>query len=494
MTLRIKMVLGIGAILAVVILAYSVIALMSLASHLRDVTAREAELIAEVTERAIARAMTEGKSHEVQAILEEIGRLPYLTVVRITDLDGTILRSSRSDETRQTLRPSSPISPSTRDTGDRAKPAVSISHPIPNRSACHRCHSPDSTTLGIIDVWLAFPSVESQIARRWTVLVLPAILALLAAGGLIAVLTLVLDRRIAALSRGMGRVEGGDLTTRVPDVDRDELGRLGRSFNVMVSRLADAQRQLEDRHAWEIRRAEHLAALGKMAAGVAHEINNPLAGMQNCVRTLMKGARDERQRVQYLELLQGGLERIGRTVGELLNFARESPPRSVWTELRSVIERSLSLVEHELAARNITCVRSLEPGLPALLADPRQLEQVFLNLFMNALEAMPTGGTLTIETGRRRRGTELCVEARVGDTGCGIPPESLPRIFDPFYTTKEVGQGTGLGLSVSYGIVRAHGGSIDVESKVGQGSTFSVILPVREEGGRDATAGSPGGR
>jgi signal transduction histidine kinase len=497
MTLWLKMVLGIGTILGVVIIVYSVIASMTLASHIRAVTMREAELIAAVTERAIARAMTEGKSSQVQAILEEIGRLPNLAGIRITDPDSTVLRSSRPEETGQALRPGSRVSPSERDTG--GDPAgstsmVSVSHPIPNRPACYACHSPDATTLGIIDVRLAFPSIESQVGRRWPITVLPAILALLAAGGLIAVFTLVLGRRVAALSHGMSRVEGGDLTTRVPEADRDELGRLGRRFNVMVSRLADAQRQLEDRHATEIRRAEHLGALGKLAAGVAHEINNPLAGMQNCVRTLLKGTRDERQRVQYLELLQEGLERIGRTVGQLLNFARESPPQLTRTDLGSVIERSLALVEHELASRRITCVRSLDPGLPALLTDPRQLEQVFLNLFMNALEAMPKGGTLTIETGRRRRGTELWAEARVSDTGGGIPPESLSRIFDPFFTTKEVGRGTGLGLSVSYGIVGGHGGLIDVQSQVGQGSTFSVILPVRQGGGHDAPPGSPGGR
>ncbi|MBI4013190.1 MAG: HAMP domain-containing protein [Candidatus Rokubacteria bacterium] len=497
MTHRLKMVLGIGTILLVVIVAYAVIALMTLASHVRDVTRREAELIAAVTERAIARAMTEGKSNQVQAILEEIGRLPYLAGVRITDLDGTILRSSRPEETGQTLpRRSGFADPRAWDTAwDRAEQTVSTSHPILNRPPCYACHSPHPTTLGTIDVRLTVPSVESQLARRWSVMVLPAILALLGAGGSIAVyFTLVLGRRITTLSHGMNRVEEGDLTTKVPEDDRDELGRLGRSFNVMVARLADAQRQLEDRHATEIRRAEHLAALGKMAAGIAHEINNPLAGMQNCVRTLSRGARDERQRVQYLELLQEGLGRIGRTVGQLLNFARESPPRLTRTDLASVIERSLALVEHEMAARKITCSRSVDPGLPALLADPRQLEQVFLNLLMNALEAMPTGGTLTIGTGWRQRGTDLCVEARVSDTGGGILPGNLSRIFDPFFTTKEVGRGTGLGLSVSYGIVRAHGGVIDVQSEVGQGSTFSVILPVRKEGGDDVPPGSPGGR
>jgi signal transduction histidine kinase len=246
----------------------------------------------------------------------------------------------------------------------------------------------------------------------------------------------------------------------------------------MVAHLADARRQLEDRHAEEIRRAENLASLGKMAAGIAHEINNPIAGMQNCVRTLLKGARDERQRIQYLTMLQEGLGRIGRIVGQLLHFAREARPRPARTEIPPLLRRCLALLEHELTTRRIACDLKVDGGLPVPLADPHQLEQVFLNVLMNAVEAMPEGGTLTISAGVRRREGGPFVEVRVADTGVGIPAEHLPRIFDPFFTTKEVGRGTGLGLSVSYGIVRSHGGFIDVESAVGKGTAVAVALPV----------------
>ncbi len=214
-----------------------------------------------------------------------------------------------------------------------------------------------------------------------------------------------------------------------------------------------------------------------MAAGIAHEINNPIAGMQNCVRTLLKGARDEAQRVQYLEMLREGLDRIGRTVGQLLNFAREAKPRLLPVELTPLLQRCLTLLEHELTARRITFSLAMERAAPGLLADPHQLEQVFLNILMNAIEAMPEGGTLTIDGSLCRRAIKPFVEVRVADTGIGIPPDNLPRIFDPFFTTKEVGKGTGLGLSVTYGIVRAHGGSIAVDSEVGRGTTVTVALP-----------------
>jgi two-component system NtrC family sensor kinase len=216
--------------------------------------------------------------------------------------------------------------------------------------------------------------------------------------------------------------------------------------------------------------------------------------MQNCVRTLMKGVKDEAQRRQYLSMLREGLGRIGRTVGQLLNFAREAEPRLARVDLAPLLRRCLALLEHELAARRIACSVAAEHPLPDLLADPHQLEQVFLNLLMNAMDAMPEGGKILVSINPWAREAGPYAEVHITDTGVGIPPEHLPRIFDPFFTTKDVGKGTGLGLSVSYGIVRAHGGFIEVKSEVGKGSTFTVALPIKGEGESDASSDPPGGR
>lgn len=487
--------MSIGVILLAVILVHTAVALRREAWHARELARQEARLIGVVTERAIARAMTDGRSAEVQAILEEIGRVPQVTAIRILDATGTILRSSRPGEAGQTLtaeparQPGQP-EPLTTD----AAPMVTASRPIPNRPACHACHEADASTLGFLDVWLDVPGGDPWVARQWTG-VFPSILALIAAGGLVAAyFTLVVGRRIAIISRAMSRVEAGDLGARVAGGRRDELGRLGQSFNTMVDRLAEANRQLEARHADEIRRAEHLASLGKMAAGIAHEINNPLAGMQNCVRTLLRGIREDVERVQYLEMLREGLDRVGRTVRQLLDFARESRPRLAPTALPPLLHRSLALLEHELTARRISCALTVDSGLPAVPADAHQIEQVFLNILMNAVEAMPGGGSLGVTAGLAPPERGAFVEVAVTDTGAGIPPEHLTRVFDPFFTTKDVGKGTGLGLSVSYGIVRAHGGFIDVRSEVGKGSTFTVALPVAGEGEPDGAPDPPGGR
>ncbi len=487
MSLRLKMILGIGAILFLVVLVYTIVALKTQANHLMNMAKREAELIAAVTDRAIARSMEEGKSQEIQAILERIGEDPDLAGIRIVDPKGAILRSSKPEEVGQTLTGKERLAEgkALEPTWDLLGRTVGIFRPIPNQPHCTGCHAPELTTLGFLNVRVSFPAIDSEIARQWTVMILAAILGLVAAGGLIGLLfTVVVGRRIDALSQTMSRVEAGDLTVRVAADDRDELGRLGKSFNAMVARLADARRQLENRYAEEIRRAENLASLGQMAAGIAHEINNPIAGMLNCVRSLLKGVKDERQRFQYLTMLQEGLGRIGRTVGHLLNFAREAKPQLTGTHLPSLLQHCLTLLEHDLTARKISCSLSPDSDVPALLADPYQLEQVFLNILKNAMEAMPDGGTITVTTGLRRREAGPFVEVRITDTGTGVAPEHLPRIFDPFFTTKEVGKGTGLGLSVSYGIVRAHSGFIEVTSAVGKGSTFTVALPAKRDEGQ----------
>jgi len=497
MSLRLKMILGIGAILLTVILAYAIIAVRSQEEYLQHLAIHEAELIAGVADRGLRRAMERGETDVVQAILRRMGEHPVVTRIRIVDLQGAILSSNKSEEEGQLLalrgRPTERTTPE--PFWDSRERTASVFRPILSEPMCLGCHSGGRPILGFLNVVVTFPVGGSDVAQHWTFMILMTILSLVAAGALIGVFfRLVMGRRIDVLSRTMGLVEAGDLTARVREEGPDELGSLARSFNAMVTRLADARRQLEDRHLGAIRRAEHMASLGKMAAGIAHEINNPLAGMQNCVRTLLMGVKDEAQRLQYLTMLREGLGRIGRTVGQLLNFAREAEPQLTRLDLPSLLRRSLALLEHEMAARRISFSVATEGRLPTFLADPHQLEQVFLNLLMNAVDAMPDGGKILVSMSPREQEAGRFVEVQITDTGVGIPLEHLPRIFDPFFTTKDVGRGTGLGLSVSYGIVRGHGGSIEVKSEVGKGSTFIITLPIRGVGESDVPSDPAGGR
>lgn len=482
MSLRLKMILGIGVILLLVITVFAILASSGQVNHLVIAARHEAALVVALADRAIENAMEKGEQETVQAILMRMGDTPGVVGIRIVDPRGPIVRSSKPQEVGRVLEkdrlPQAGMTEPTWELGDQT---VGVFQPILNTARCARCHAQNVPVLGLLQVRVLIPTDASDMDRQWTFMILAGVVGLLAAGGMIWLLfTFVVGQRVETLSQIMSRVEAGDLATRVADDSRDELGRLGKSFNTMVMRLADARRQLEDRHAEQIRRAENLASLGKMAAGIAHEINNPIAGMLNCVRSLVKGVRDERQRLQYLEMLQEGLSRIGRTVGQLLDFAREAKPQLTQTDLRALLQHCLHLLEQDLAARQIICSLSRDGSVPAILADSSQMEQVFLNILKNAMDSMPEGGTIVVSAGVREREVGSFLEVQIADTGIGISRENLSRIFDPFFTTKEVGKGTGLGLSVSYGIVRAHGGYIEAKSEVGKGSCFTVGLPVRE--------------
>ena len=485
MSLRLKMILGIGTILLLVVLVYAIVASSSLSNNLLSITRHEANLVAAIADRALGRAMEEGDQPVVQAILRRLGEQPDVVGIRILNPQGTIRYSTKPAEVGTAL----PLHELPIEGGglepiwDLPGRTVGVFRQLPNSPSCVRCHSRRLQTLGYLNVLVAFPVIEGETRQHWTTMIFTGIVALLAAGGLIWLfLTLVVERRVDSLAQAMRRVKSGDLSARAVADDADELGQLALSFNEMVTELADARRQLEDRHTEEIRRAEHLASLGQMAAGIAHEINNPIAGMLSCVRSLLKGAKSEQQRQQSLEMLREGLGRIGRIVGQLLNFAREAKPQFASTDLRMLLENCASLIREECEARGVACEMASAGAPPAIWGDRYQLEQVFQNILKNSLDAMPAGGRITIAAGARAGADGSEVEVRIADTGIGIPPQDLSRVFDPFFTTKDVGKGTGLGLSVSYGIVKAHGGTIQVASQVGKGTVFTVSLPVRGRG------------
>ena len=279
-------------------------------------------------------------------------------------------------------------------------------------------------------------------------------------------------RRILAMAR---RVIDGDLTARVGIRPPGEMGLLCQALDQMAEAILEREEQLKAAMSRQISRSEQLASVGRLAAGVAHEINNPLTGILTFAHMLREKPNMDEQDRQDLDLIIRETTRAAEIVRGLLDFARERPAAKQPLQINDVLRRTLRLLSNQRAFSNIVIVEDLQDNLPLIDGDPNQLQQVFLNLALNACEAMPHGGTLLVSTSANQDK----VLAKITDTGCGIPPEHLDRIFEPFFTTKPVGKGTGLGLSVSYGIVQQHGGHIEVESKVGFGSTFTVVLPVR---------------
>ncbi|MDH4137441.1 MAG: ATP-binding protein, partial [Anaerolineae bacterium] len=224
----------------------------------------------------------------------------------------------------------------------------------------------------------------------------------------------------------------------------------------------------------QLLQSEKLASIGKLAAGVAHEINNPMGVILGFAQGILKTLPEDNSLRKPLTIVEKESLRCKRIVQNLLDFARHSEPTPHLTNINELIDTCCELVEHQISLQNVQLFKDYDPALPAIMADPHQLQQVFINIMLNAYQAMPGGGSLRITT----RTVDSELQVIFADTGTGIPSENLQNIFDPFFTTKEVGEGTGLGLSVSYGIVKAHGGDIEVESQVGEGTTFVIKLPL----------------
>jgi signal transduction histidine kinase len=228
------------------------------------------------------------------------------------------------------------------------------------------------------------------------------------------------------------------------------------------------------------RQSEKLAALGTLAAGLAHELNNPIGVISSRIEIMLLDAEAQPihgRLAEDLRVLHRHAQRVARIAQGLLSFSRQSSGLHGPVDLNHLVEETLLLVERPIAKQGVTVTRRLAPDLPALWGDGNTLQQVVLNLLTNARDAVGTTGEITVETSRAAGGSgAVCLVVR--DTGPGIPPEALPRIFDPFFTTKA--DGTGLGLSISYGIVRDHHGTLDVESREGEGTTFTLTFPVSD--------------
>jgi signal transduction histidine kinase/CheY-like chemotaxis protein len=241
---------------------------------------------------------------------------------------------------------------------------------------------------------------------------------------------------------------------------------LERKVEARTRELRAAQEQLLQ--------SEKLASIGQLAAGVAHEINNPMGVILGFAQGILKTLPQDDSLRRPLTTMEKESLRCKRIVQNLLDFAHYSEPTPHLTNINELLDASCELVEHQISLQNVKLFKDYDPALPSIMADLHQLQQVFINVMLNAYQAMPDGGSLRLTT--RTVGSEL--QVTLADTGSGILPENVQRIFDPFFTTKEVGEGTGLGLSVSYGIIKAHGGDIEVESQVGKGTTFVIKLPI----------------
>ena len=287
----------------------------------------------------------------------------------------------------------------------------------------------------------------------------------------------VLSMPVIKLSKIMDSIKTqGDLEQQFPVVKdrRDEIGELQKSFLWMLQRLRDADR--EHKKTIEVlSQTEKMISIGRLASGVAHEINNPLGGITLCFKNLTESDMDNKTKYELIFAINDGLQKIKTIVDQLLDFSRMTVTEKTSVDINSFIDRLLVLFNYPASNKNINLIKELAPDVPKILMDENKMSQVFMNIMINALQAMDNGGSLTIRT---RMDDGYCAVS-IADTGAGIPPDVMPHIFDPFFTTKGVGEGTGLGLSVSKAIIEQHGGVIEVDSEIGAGSTFLIKLPVK---------------
>ena len=319
---------------------------------------------------------------------------------------------------------------------------------------------------------------KSYIDRRLNkILIIPTIVVFLFGLILIVlliILAVIILRQMAFIQKATKKIAQGNFSY-IP-VKSHSFALIVEAFNRMIKELELRQEQLLQER--------KLAAVGTLTSGIAHELNNPLNNISLTVESLIEEL-DELNKEESIEMLHevlGEVERASSLVKNLLEFSRRKKSQAFeLIDLADIIDATIRLVQNQLTLSNIRLKKHIPENIPKINGNSDSLKQVFVNLFLNAIQAMPEGGSLTVVVSQDARGF---VSVQVADTGVGIPRDVMDRIFDPFYTTKPVGIGTGLGLSIVYGIVKKHGGHIEVQSEQGKGTTFTVFLPAVDEGRR----------
>ena len=331
------------------------------------------------------------------------------------------------------------------------------------------------------DLTEAFAPVE-QLKMRIIVLIFVCTTVVIAIG---ISLTNRITQPILQLAEGAKAIGSGNLDHRISITSQNEVGALAKEFNQMATKLKESysnlEQKVEERTA-QLLRAERLAAVGELAAEVAHEINNPLGGLGNFASMLENEPENTQQTKKYAALILEGLKRVEIIVKRLLTFSRPYSLQMSDKNINYIINNSIKFIEYRIEPCHITIKKDLNETIPYVYIDVDNISQVLINIMVNALESMPDGGTLTIKTDTCKE-HDNCVTVYIADTGCGIREELKDKIFEPFFTTKnkEGEKGLGMGLAISKRIIEDHHGKINVESNIGKGTTFRICLPASKK-------------
>ena len=322
---------------------------------------------------------------------------------------------------------------------------------------------------------------------RWkaiSIFILITVAGILLAIGLGYIMADKIMRPVNLLIKASNKVSEGILSPDIGPVSRDEIGVLQKTFKEMIASLKERDRRRSVKAENRLLQSEKQASVGRLAAGVAHEINNPLTGVLTFTRLLLKSEDMTEKSRSHLQKIAESTVRIRKIVKGLLDFSRQTELDRESTDINKLLNSTISLMENQALVKGVSIEFNSGENLPDVILDRSQIQGVFMNIIINALDSIESGGTIVVSTGISMSASDTDqkgLEISISDTGCGISPEDLDRLFEPFFTTKEVGKGTGLGLAVSFGIVQRHGGTIRVQSEVGRGSTFTIWIPIEEK-------------
>jgi two-component system NtrC family sensor kinase len=493
--LSVKLIFWVVAITVIMIGIFNYVNLNTQRKHLIDEAILGGKQLSGTLMRSLRFDMLHNYREALYNSIETIGAQEEIEKIRIFNKEGAIMFSSDKEEMGQMVdkkaeacyachavkEPLERLAIPERSRIFRANGyrILGMITPLYNEPDCFNAschvHPRDQKVLGVLDISLSLAATDKRMAEiRSTTILLMVITILTVSAIIVLFIQRAVYRPVRELAEGTTRVAAGDFTHTIPSRSEDEIGQLAKSFNTMTQRLKEIQYQLLQ--------SEKLASIGKLSATIAHEINNPLNGILTYTklieRKLVDGSlkKDEIPKFRsYLEIMERETERCSTIVRNLLDFARQREPSlKPDVDINEVLEEALSLLANQISLQEITLGKKYGQ-LPPIMADPMQLRQVFLNIILNSCEAMHNGGILTVSTAfsNKRKKT---VRVEIADNGLGIDEKHLSKIFDPFFTSKE--QGTGLGLSVVYGIINSHHGTIQVKSKVGEGTTIVIKLPV----------------
>jgi len=519
-----KLTIATSVVLLLAMALFAYLNVNNLKALLLEEAVSDADKISETIIRATHNQMLRDDRPQFYKAMQEIGGQQGVERIRLINKTGRVIFSTRENEIGTMLDKRTDIcaichggneplvSASSKNRSRRiyeqgGKELLGITNAIYNEESCYTatCHyHPESyKILGILDVVVSLDKMYNlmdEYRNRMVVLTL-ILLALMSLSLTLSTQKLV-NRPVRELLEHTKLLSRGEFGGEVPTFAKDELGELAASFNSMTQSLQSAHQELEGwgrnleqmvqertRQLSQIQaqliRSEKLASLGQLVAGIAHEINNPLTGILVFASLVQESPKLDESLHPDLATIIKETKRCANIVKGLLEFSRCSNPQTGLASINDICNSALSLVEYQTLFMNIAIIRAYDDDIPRLQLDASQIEQVLINIFVNAAQAMQGEGVLEIVSGVDRDGGRVFLSVR--DTGCGIHEENLPKIFDPFFSTKQ-NQGTGLGLSVSYGIIEKHGGTIDVQSEVGKGTIFTLRFPVPEEEERPAAA------